>query len=373
MESRFLIYDLPVEVVIADIYSRGIKKFKEQFDIYPRTDKKPVIKISISDKESEKKILNNPSIHFLTKTGFLCKYPKYNQSFAVEDGLLKINIRLQNQGNRVVSYLKKLNNNQYDSLEERLVQIVWENCFYYGIYFQPNYALIHSSGFVINKEEALLLGGTGGVGKTSLELKLAENKSFGFLNDDIAVINREGVVFPNMSWPKIYAYNLVNNQKIKSLIFKNRSFDDKFAWSFKKHIFGISKVRRTLSPFQLFKQNSLEAVPLKKYVLLSRGDYQKLNLRPFDKSLIPEINTTIMKGEFADFEQHINWHNYNSKLNGTTPIIDLKQIHSNWNDIHKKVLENVHCYILEIPQKIDHTTFMNDASQLILELYKGRV
>ena len=132
-------------------------------------------------------------------------------------------------------------------------------------------------------------------------------------------------------------------------------------------------MRRTLSPFQLFEQNSLEAVPLKKYVLLSRGNYQKLNLRPFDKSLIPEINTTIMKGEFADFEQHINWHNYNSKLNGTTPIVDLKQVHSNWNDIHEKVLENVDCYVLEIPQKIDHTTFMNDASQLILELYNGRV
>ena len=76
-------------------------------------------------------------------------------------------------------------------------------------------SLIHASGVVLSNGKAILLGGTGGIGKTSLELELCLNEKASFLTDDIAVIDKEGFLWPNLSFPKIYGYNLAGNKALK--------------------------------------------------------------------------------------------------------------------------------------------------------------
>lgn len=373
MERTIQLYGIPINIQIPEIYKRGIKKFRAQFDVIPTTNAAPLVEIKVvQDANSQSsEILNNPSSHKLIKDGFIIVYPKYSVSYCHSKSKLKIEIQLFKQGNKAIRYLKKLNNVQYEDIEERITQIIWENCLYSSIYFFPEYTLIHCSGFSVNNQEALLLGGTGGVGKTSLELELAKKKQVGFLNDDIAILNKEGQVYPNLSWPKIYAYNLIDNPKIYDLIFARRSIDDKLAWKIKKGIFGSSKVRRTINPSELFSQaTSFSPVPLKKYIFLSRGRYPELKLKQFSNKKVAELNITILKTEFSDFEKHVNWHQFNSALADKKPMINLYEVHNNWLKINQNIFKDVDCYILEIPSDMNHTDFKTTASKLIWELFE---
>ena len=54
--------------------------------------------------------------------------------------------------------------------------------------------------------------------KTSLELELCNRYNKNFLADDIVVVNDKGKAFPNLSYPKIYGYNLKNNKSLKRKI-----------------------------------------------------------------------------------------------------------------------------------------------------------
>ena len=368
-EKTYKIYKIPVKFKLDKIHAKSINRITEQFDRYEQTTEKEKICIILSRDNFPKAKLNNPSLHALIQDGFCIHYPKYNIAYSFKDEILQIQIQLKHQGNSAIRYLKKLYNIQYNSLEERAVQIIWENCLYPAFYFFKNYSIIHSSGFSVDNKQALLLGGTGGVGKTSLELALAKNEKFGFLNDDIAVVDDTGNIHPNLSWPKIYAYNIIDNPRIKKMILKNRALHDKLAYHFKKQVFGLNKVRRTIDPEVLFSQPSKQALPLKKFIYLSRGSYSELKLKFFPKELVPKLNIEIIKSEFSDFERHLNWHVYNSELKGETPIVKTKESHQNWERIQSKVFDNCDCYIMEIPIKIDHTTFVKQASKLIEELF----
>jgi len=84
-----------------------------------------------------------------------------------------------------------------------------------SIYFNKNLAPVHCAGVSDHENRAILIGGTGGVGKTSLEMELCRNYGCSFINDDISVLDSDGWVYPNLAFPKIYGYNLENNDKVK--------------------------------------------------------------------------------------------------------------------------------------------------------------
>lgn len=363
------IFDLPVKFIYAGENQQIIKSIEQQFGKYPSTGEKPEITIELLPADFPESLQCNPSMHHLIKDGFSITYPKYKIAYYSENDGLVIKIRLKSEGNRMMRYLKKLNNIQYNSIEERIPQIIWENCLYPSMYFNPNYTLIHSSGFSVNNKEALLLGGTGGVGKTSLELSLSENKKFGFLNDDIAVVDRKGSVYPNLSWPKIYAYNLVENQKIQGLILKNRSVDDRMAFKFKKLLWGKAGARRIINPEDLFSAVPDIPLPLKKFIFLSRGNYPSLSLEKIESDHIADLNISIIQSEFVDFENHLNWHYYNAHLAGVSPLIRSKMVHDSWKVLQEGIFKEVDCYIMKIPSNIEHRYFIDHAAALLDGLY----
>ena len=245
MEKKIAIFGLTYKFSIHDNLSKAIAAFSEQFADYTLSENEADVIINIEKYTGNfLTLLQNPSLHKTIANGFNVDYGKYQISYQKIDGKIHINLALKEYGKSFKNYLKKINNIQYQGIEERISQIIYENCIYPSIFLQARYSLIHSSGFSYHNKEAILLGGTGGVGKTSIELKISENKKFGFLNDDIAIIKNNGLIYPNTAWPKIYSYNLKNNKRISDIIFKNRNLDDKLAWHFKKIFWGESKVRR---------------------------------------------------------------------------------------------------------------------------------
>lgn len=347
------------------------KTFREQFvkfyDSADNVDPTVIISVSVDDGLNVGE-LTNPKNHSLLKDGFSVDYGKYIVEYRKLDGVLFFEVKIKRERFKFVAYLKKLNNIQYCSLEERICQIIYENCIYPSLFFMKDISLVHSSGFSVDKK-AFLLGGTGGVGKTSLELFFSERNRIGFINDDIAVINKAGIVFPNMAWPKIYAYNISSNRRIKELLLDEACVDDKLAFYFKKHLFGENKVRRLMSPAVLFRHSKCHSfVPIAKYIVLCRGNFHDLALRRADPLQVSEINISVLETEFSHFIQHLNWHKFNSLIAGRKPVFVFDQVLDQWKVVQRSVFSKIDTYIMEIPNEIEHEVFIKKAVFAITDL-----
>src|SRR5690606_41041284 len=83
-------------------------------------------------------------------------------------------------------------------------------------------AVVHASAMAGPSGEVTLIGGTGGVGKTSLMLDLCLRRGFTFMADDISIVGADGWVHPNLAYRKIYAYHLQDNPELARRVFQGR-------------------------------------------------------------------------------------------------------------------------------------------------------
>lgn len=321
----------------------------------------------IVDDFDQEILARNPGSHEETKRGFIIHYSKFSIHYTKsEENRLVCEIRPKIQKNYIVRYLKKLNNIQYDSVPERLAQIITENMLIPSIYFNEDLAPVHSAGVADPENRAILLGGTGGVGKTSLEIELCRNHEYSFINDDISVIDKDGWVYPNLAFPKIYGYNLKNNDDVKKIIFGTMPFHDKLAWHLKYKLLGPSKVRRKISPELLYKGVLNKRVQLNKYFILMRENIPSITIEPVDPAVAADATLQVMKTEYSFFHTHLQWHQYNCELMGREPIIKVTDVYNRWKSLYLNVFEQVPVYRLVIPFKIDHDIFLETAGKLII-------
>ncbi len=313
-------------------------------------------------------IARNPGSHEETKRGFIIHYSKFSIHYTKsKDNRLECEILPKIQKNVIMRYLKKLNNIQYDSVPERLAQIITENLLIPSIYFNEDLAPVHSAGIADPDERAILLGGTGGVGKTSLEIELCRNHGCSFINDDISVINGNGQVYSNLAFPKIYGYNLENNDEVKKIIFGTMPLHDKLAWHLKYRFLGPSKVRRKISPDLLYDHILNKKTLLHKYIILMREDVSSISIETVEPHVAADATLQVMKTEYSFFHTHLQWHQYNSELMGRKPIIKVTDVFDRWKTLYFNVFKTIPVYRLIIPLKIDHNTFLQTAAPLILE------
>lgn len=108
-------------------------------------------------------------------------------------------------------------------------------------------SFIHASAVSENKN-AILFTGLGGVGKTSLTLKLVFNYGFKFMGDDLLIIDRDGRAYLYPKKIQIYAYNTENFQALQKGLMKGRNLFDRAHWHIFKTIQGPKCVRRRVSP-----------------------------------------------------------------------------------------------------------------------------
>ncbi len=365
MKKNYKIFDKIVQICLIDDGDSIIKNaINRTFSFYEDAkNETPHIIINVGQTPPNNKIISvNPKNHFETEKGFICKYPKFSVSFRY-DKILTVDLSLNKQ-KRTVRYLKKLYNIQYNSIDERVYQIIYELILVPFNYFIKENSLIHSSAF-IKDDGAILIGGTGGVGKTSLEIELCMNKGYSFIADDISIVDKNGFIHPNLAFPKIYAYNLKNNKKLKSLIFKNRNFFDKAAWKIKFFLNGPSGVRRDISPFEAFGSFQTEKTKIKKYYILIKKDVEKIRIQKISTEKACELTLLVIKNEYRNFNSHIYWHQYNCSAINKDPILKLNEVFLNWEKTFNLVFNNIDCYIINIPIKINHKDFIEEVANII--------
>lgn len=325
--------------------------------------------IEINDKsfEDDSKIITskNPSIHTEFENGFKINNLLIDVYFGFDDDQLNIvQFKLNYSSSTIKRYLRKFANKQFSNRVENIGQIFHENILVPMMFFIPNRSIIHSSAVKFNNK-TFLFGGTGGVGKTSIELELCQNKNGTFIADDISVINEKTEVYPNLNYPKIYAYNVHGNSELEKIILDNTSIINRLHWSLKQRFFGPSSVRRRLSPFNLYKNTSTDKNSLDNYLILLKTNVNSLQSKELSVNSATEATIKIMHTEYAYLFNHIKWHEYNCLLNHKKPYITSNQIDTKWEQNLTTLFQNKKLQLIEIPLNINHQKFKEELLNLL--------
>jgi len=369
MIKNYLIFGKHVQVNLHHENNTQRETILKHFSYYTEINnsEKPFIIIHILKDDPNTDVVSvNPKIHFEVKNGFKIIAPKITVEYKF-DKEISVNLILENQKNRFIKYLKKLYNNQYSSIDERISQILYELVLVPSVYFRSDSFLVHSSAFKSKNKGAILIGGTGGVGKTSLEIELCMNRNYSFIADDISVVDEDANVWPNLALPKIYAYNLHGNEALKKKIFHNRALHDKLAWKFKYILNGPAGVRRTISPKEVYGNYEKDKTKINKYYILLKKDVPDISVESITTHQASEMTVKIIQTEYAAFNNHVLWHEFNTIALKTNPILKLDDVFTRWGKMSSKVFEQIECYLVNIPLKIDHQKFIKKVADIISE------
>ncbi len=304
---------------------------------------------------------NTPSIHKTLNNGFFCDFGICKVLFTKVDNL-KINVEYKASE----SYLSKFRSIMYRNSSENIGQVLHELIFIPLNFFDKERTIIHSSSMKnLDTNRTLMIGGTGGVGKTSLELLLCRELNYSFISDDIAVVDNKGLLYPNLAFPKIYAYNVIDNKELKNVLFMNRTVIDKMQWDIRKKLRGNSSVRRSISPQDIFKsiETSFNKID-DYYILFKTNEANRIIVKDISSEMASEMTLEILKNEYHSVFQHITWHEYNCRLMGYEPVLRLEDIFSNWKNLYNKIFTEINCKIVKIPLTIKHQEFLKEMKSI---------
>lgn len=300
---------------------------------------------------------SNPKTHSETDEGFIIKTLLIDIHFKFKNNeISEVNFIL-NEKPGLRKYLRKWANMQFTNRSENIGQILHETILVPLMLMRSDRMITHSSAVQNRNQRAILFGGTGGVGKTSIEIDLCLNRKFKFVADDIAVVDKTGMVFVNLNYPKIYAYNLEGNSELLKQIFKSRSFGDKMQWKVKKSM-GLNKVRRKIDPDVIYNIPESDKTPTEQYYFLFRSNTSNIKLEEINAEKANLFSKLIIKDEYDFIYNHIRWHEYNRKSMGMVPFVTEKTIDNKMDELGSSFFNETKTFLINIPYSISHNDFL---------------
>lgn len=346
---------------------RETRTLIEELSIYPDSQAQAAPSLVISnyiDPRPEATTIN-PSIHLDMETGFMTVFGNMEVYFEfTDDELTAINYDSRGRQNRLLATLGKLRSTQFTTYEETIGQRIHELLLVPSLFFNESQFLLHATALQRPGGGALLIGGTGGVGKTSSELLLCLEHNYGFISDDIAVINVEGMVAPNLAYPKLYAYNLKDSEHLRRLVLHSRSLADRIHWHVST-VFSRPSLRRRMNPADLYPNIATSCVPFERYVILHRSSSHKLYSETLTADQATLLSLSIMKTEYDAFFRQLHWHELNRRFQGRPAHLSNETLFTRWHELTHSILDNVDCELIHIPLSMGHKELMSSIVPLL--------
>jgi|AntRauTorcE11897_2_1112592.scaffolds.fasta_scaffold00184_17 hypothetical protein len=301
-------------------------------------------------------ILSNDEIKKRIKefedTEYICITAKTGvRYFTFHEGKLShILFSLNKPINKLHGWVQRFRNIGFNRREERIGQIIHEQVLVPSVLFDEKVVPVHSSAVEFNNQ-VVLFGGHGGVGKTSLELELCFYRAAHFIADDISVVSIEGKVFPNLSYPKIYGYNVEGHPEIKKRVIDGSDFMDRLQWKY-QFLKGPNKVRRRISPALLYQNYESEPVQGNRYMILNRYEGDILKVEKVSSDEAAGVTIKILKSELSGILNQLD-HQENFKVSRYKK----EAIIERWSMNLSKLLSSFVCEVVFIPQGIPHQEF----------------
>ncbi|WP_227429824.1 hypothetical protein [Psychrobacter sp. I-STPA6b] len=366
------IYDKNFKIKIS---SNNLKEYIEgNIDLYknvPNSEVKEEVYLEIGESRKNKltEILKknfysiSPKSHITYENGFIAMFGDNTINFSKED-TIKITLNIDPSK----SYRRKFMNMGYRDNLEHSATILHELAIVPSSFFFKDIAILHASSmYSIQSNRTVLIGGTGGVGKTSLELMLCISCDWSFIADDIAIIDKDSNVYPNFSYPKIYAYNIEGNKNLKEIILSNSSIMSKVQWYALSTWKGKQRVRRSCSPVRLYGDVTSEKKQIDAYYIIHKTNKVKeIKFRQISSEMAMNLSLNVIENEYQEVFKHIKWHEYNCILMGFNPILKYQDIINNMSANYLSVFKNIKCYIVEVPYDIEHSVFLNQMRSILV-------
>ncbi len=204
----------------------------------------------------------------------------------------------------------------------------------HGITVKEGTGFIHASAIARGKECALFTG-EGGVGKTAMCL-IASSMGYDYLNDDLSLVDSEGICYHHPKRLQIYGYNLKDMQELKGRFFKGRGVMDRIQFVLRKIVFGPKKVRRRTPPKELFDRIK-QSARISKIFYLARGD--DLEIQKMEKGRFVESELNIIQKEFSDYLKGLEQRD-KSELNNF--LMETKKLYNS-------LFDSTECLLVSVP------------------------
>lgn len=348
---------------------------KNELKYYPNSlSSKPDIEIEITYfNESNMPTVNvrNPKIVMEAKNAIIFDYGSYYVMWNPQSTPLKATLFIKKIPGLKRMYTK-FRSIQFLSIEESVGQILHENILVPLSYFFNDIAPIHGSCISNKNGNSVIIGGTGGSGKSSTLLSFIDSDSYFFVSDDIAIINSAGNIFPNYALPKIYAYNTKDDKNLESRILKNRSLIDKIMWHIRKGK-NPSRVRRRVYIEKLWNIDKKASFDMKYYLILYRGNFNDITLEKISATDAVEASLNIIFTEYWNFNTKIMWHKFNSIFYKRTPFVSIESVYNNWKKIYENAMKKCKNYLVKVPTNMPNDVFKVKIKEIIMDLLENRM
>lgn len=356
IQGKYLIGGL--HCVVKATYDNGGAVLHKELQSYERfeDDNVDLIFEYIPEIDFQDSVYLNPKHNGIKESCFTFDHDKIRIEISLEREVYKIRFCLLNKRPK----WRKFFSAQFNSDEEMLGQYFHDLVLVPTLILTGLRSVIHASSVVLNKNH-IAFGGTGGVGKTSLEIEHCYFGKAEFVSDDILIIDGNEV-YHNLAYPKIYGYNLEDNKPLKKDIFKEETVLSKFNWSLRHRILGSNKVRRRINPKHFYNWN--KSIPKQgQYYLLVRSNAKLVKPMPIDLKTVVEVNMNIIQNEFMLLFGQIKWYENNCKLSGITPLFSSDRIVKKLEESYTNYFGNRPITKIEIPIDMNHREWLNQAKQ----------
>lgn len=361
----YSIFDKAIQVFYDDSVQSNI--LRQELEIYPILDPETNIKfrVHINTIPNEGWIASNPKNYFYFPDGYLSiattnsKRIKFNN-----DKTIDCYFKMNGHKSWLRRAIQKTLNKQFHHREESIGQGFHEIVLMGLLVFMEQCFPIHASGFISPAGKSFLIGGTGGVGKTSSEIELCFNRSYTFLADDIAVVDKDGWCYPNLSFPKIYAYNLEGKGDFKNQVLANRGFLEKIHWIVWRSI-GLDKVRKRLAPNVIFENHATSKTRLDSYFLLAKSGNSEFKAVDVTTEQAVEMTIKILKNELHTLFQEIRLLELNSNYMKQEQFWSEEKIVDQWRASMTQAFADVNLKVIQIPKVVNHDDLKSSIANYI--------
>jgi len=357
MNKTYSIFDKYILIRAEDAFISSI--LEDELSLYPLVKNQTcdLIVDYVNEIDNSGLISSNPSIHQLTTDGFIYHMGAVIARYYFEDAKVQRITFCIKKSSATMRLVRKWMNMQFTSHKEAIGQWIHEHILVPYAFTNENLALIHASAVRTKSGKTLLFGGTGGVGKTSLEITLCKDHSAAFVSDDICIINGTGEVSPNLAYPKVYGYNIQGDASTEKQIFNGRSLLDKL--HFKLHaIRGKQFVRRRISPKDFYGSVINSKTPIDAFLILFRCETEEISFEKITAEKAARLNRLVISREYNVFFDHLVWSSYNALATDRAPYLNYDELIDKNEKVLAQALTTIEkCWLVKIPMKINHRDY----------------
>lgn len=308
----------------------------------------------------------NPSTYLETADGFAFRGQRYQAAWHESADPLTVDFCFPDDRK---SWRHKLLGMQFTHPYEEISQVFHESVLVPTLlmFFSQKVAVIHGSAVQNPRTgEAMIIGGSGGIGKTSSEIALILDHGFRFLADDLSFVDAQGTAWPNYAFPKIYAYNVQNSPDVYRRLFQQRGLADRFWWELTK-LRGLETVRRRADLNTFFGAERVgTGAKLGQLNMLFRRQTERIRTVSITARQAAEMNLAVIQGEYKNLITSLHWQTFNRSVLGSKSPLSTAM----FANLHATLLhafEQVNCRVIEIPFHFTITQLRQKLMPLLLE------